>query len=108
MKGQTIIEYVILMSIVVMILYAMGPSFKRGVQGVVKVTADQLRPQHEAEQDFSYDQSHLTSSDTRSMVNNQRSIQKLNYMSSVSVNEITASSTQTQTNMGFTLDQQEQ
>ncbi len=104
MKGQTIIEYVILMSIVVMVLYAMGPAFKRGVQGVVKVTADQLRPQQEAEQDFSPDQGHLASMDTHSRTNNQRATQQTNYMSSVSVNEMTASTTVTQTNMGFTPD----
>src|SRR3990167_6310436 len=48
--GQSLLEYVILISIVGAVLVAMGPYMKRGVQAVVKVTADQLANQEQAEQ----------------------------------------------------------
>ena len=53
MKGQTVVEYVIIIGIIVTAMYVMAPAFKRGVQTLVKGTADQLSSQKLAEQDFS-------------------------------------------------------
>ena len=49
-KGQSILEYVLLISMVALILGAMTPMVRRSIQSVVKTTADQLRPQNEADQ----------------------------------------------------------
>ncbi len=122
-QGQTIVEYVILIGIVITALYAMGPAFKRGVQTVIRGTSDQLAYQNAAEQDFSFDQSHLTRMTTQSRVNNQRSVNEKNfpstgiynaitgityypsnYKSTTTANEVTSSTTEVITNMGFTLD----
>ncbi len=51
-KGQTVVEYIVLIGIVTVALFYMGPLFKRGVQSLVKVTSDQIGGQQNAEQDF--------------------------------------------------------
>ena len=48
--GQTLLEYIILIGIIVTVLVAMSPYLKRGIQSVIRVTADQLQFQNEAEQ----------------------------------------------------------
>ncbi len=50
--GQTIIEYIVLIGIITVALFYMGPLFKRGVQTLVKVTSDQIGNQQNADQDF--------------------------------------------------------
>ncbi|MDE1921240.1 MAG: hypothetical protein KGJ09_05470 [Candidatus Omnitrophica bacterium] len=51
-NAQTIVEYAILVSLVMVALYYMGTGIKRGVQSLVKVTADQVGSQQNADQDF--------------------------------------------------------
>lgn len=51
-KGQTVVEYIVLIGIITVALFYMGPLFKRGVQSLVKVTSDQIGGQQNAEQDF--------------------------------------------------------
>ncbi len=51
-KGQTVVEYIVLIGIITVALFYMGPLFKRGVQSLVKVTADQIGNQQNADQDF--------------------------------------------------------
>ena len=49
-RAQTFMEYTILIGIVVTFLMAMSPILKRGVQGVVKILADQVGRQNESDQ----------------------------------------------------------
>ncbi len=51
-RGQTVVEYIVLIGIITVALFYMGPLFKRGVQSLVKVTSDQIGGQQNAEQDF--------------------------------------------------------
>ena len=48
--GQTFIEYTILIGVLVTVLFAMSPMMRRGVQSMVKVMADQVGTQRNAEQ----------------------------------------------------------
>ena len=50
LRGQTFIEYTLMIGALVMILVAMIPMVRRGIQAMVKVTADQLGTQKGAEQ----------------------------------------------------------
>ncbi len=50
LRGQTVLEYIIFLSVVTVALFFMGPAIKRGLQGLVKVTADQIGNQELAEQ----------------------------------------------------------
>ena len=49
-KAQSLLEYIFLIGIVTMALFAMNTLFKRGIQGIIKVTADQIGNQQNAEQ----------------------------------------------------------
>jgi len=51
-RGQSILEYTMLVAILTVVLYYMGTGIKRGVQSLVKVTADQIGNQQNADQDF--------------------------------------------------------
>src|SRR5271154_4403675 len=51
-RGQTILEYTIIVGIVTVVLYYMGTSIKRGEQSLIKVTADQIGNQQNSDQDF--------------------------------------------------------
>ena len=46
------LEYVVVLGVVVVILFSMTPMLKRGIQSLVKVTADQIGVQENADQDF--------------------------------------------------------
>ncbi len=101
-RGQTIVEYIIILGIVIIALYAMGPYMKRGVQSVVKATADQLAVQNSAEQDFSPKGSHLDRSDTLARVDNRRHVQQAAGWTNTTYDlEQTDTLTNTMTNLGF-------
>ncbi len=51
-KGQTIMEYIIIVGLVTVALFYMGPALKRSLQGMIKVTADQLGNQQQSDQDI--------------------------------------------------------
>ena len=48
--AQSMLEYMILLGVVTIVLVALGPMFKRGIQAVVRLVADQLQTQANAEQ----------------------------------------------------------
>lgn len=48
--AQSMLEYMILVGVVTIVLVALGPLFKRGIQAVVRLVADQLQTQANAEQ----------------------------------------------------------
>ena len=50
-KGQTMIEYTMVVGIIVLIMLAMGPMLKRGIQSLVRVVADQVGNQQDSDQD---------------------------------------------------------
>jgi len=51
-RGQTILEYTMIVGIATLVLYYMGTGFKRGVQSMVKITADQVGNQANSDQDY--------------------------------------------------------
>jgi len=64
-RGQTILEYTIIVGIVVVVLTFMGTAIKRGVQSMVKVTADQVGNQQNSDQDFNdVEQGYMLASNT--------------------------------------------
>jgi Flp pilus assembly pilin Flp len=73
-RGQSIIEYTMIIGIITMVLFYMGTGIKRGVQSLVKVTADQVGNQQNSDQDFNDTQSGYMEASNSSMqtVNNKR------------------------------------
>lgn len=51
-KAQSFLEYTIVVSTVVLILFAMNTMIKRGTQGMIKVVADQIGLQENGDQRF--------------------------------------------------------
>ena len=48
--AQSMLEYMIILGVVTVVLVALGPLFKRGIQAVVRLVADQFQTQANAEQ----------------------------------------------------------
>jgi uncharacterized protein (UPF0333 family) len=51
-KGQTLLEYTVVVGLVLLILVTMSPLMKRTIQGMVKGVADQIGNQKDSDQDF--------------------------------------------------------
>jgi len=110
-RGQSILEYTIIVGIVTVVLYYMGTGIKRGVQSLVKVTADQVGNQQSADQDFNDTQQGYMQA-FNSVTNESRNKQVTEigyipvsgnpaYVTNISVNESTDTETNTITNGGF-------
>ena len=60
-NGQHIIQYTMVLGIVTVAIMIMGPSIQRYFQGIIKVVADQIGNQANADQDFNSDSGYLIS-----------------------------------------------
>ena len=103
-NAQTVIEYVLLIGIVTMALVYMGTDFKRGLQSVVKVTADQLGNQADSDQDSSKQtqQGFLTNSISNSWQSHQ--LMRTEYIGAITTQEgdFSESTTNSLSNQSFT------
>ena len=111
-RGQTILEYTIIVGIVTVALYYMGTSIKRGMQSLVKVTADQVGNQQNSDQDFTdYQQGYMIGTNTQSQESRTKQVIETGYIpqggndiyaGNTAFDESTFSETNTLTNGGFT------
>ena len=111
-RGQSILEYTIIVGIVTVVLYYMGTGIKRGVQSLVKVTADQVGNQQNSDQDFNDTrQGYMQGSNSTTQEANNKQTTELGYIpasgnaveiTNIFVNESTDTMTNTITNGGFT------
>lgn len=101
MRGQTIIEYILIVGILITALYVMGPAMKRGVQSVIKGTADQIAAQKDAEQDFSADAGHLDYMNSKTKANNSKEIRQRGAATETTLEERSETFTNSLTNLGF-------
>ena len=62
-KGQTILEYISLVGIVVLVIVAMSTHIRRSIQGMVRMVSDQMGNQQKSEQAFD-ETGHLVNSIT--------------------------------------------
>ncbi len=111
-RGQSILEYTIIIGIVTVVLYYLGTGMKRGVQSMIKVTADQVGNQQNSDQDFtSSQQGYMVASNTQTQLARNKEVTEIGYvpagggsaiyLSNASSNETTDTQTNTQTNGGF-------
>jgi Flp pilus assembly pilin Flp len=111
-RGQTMVEYTIIIGIVTVVLYYMGTSIKRGVQSLVKVTADQVGNQQNSDQDFNdVQQGYMIGSNTQTQETKNKQVTELGYIpqsgnaiyaGNTAYNESSYTMTNTLTNGGFT------
>jgi hypothetical protein len=96
-----------------MVLFYLGTGIKRGVQSLVKVTADQVGNQQNSDQDFSDTQAgYMQSSISSLQESNNKQVSEIGYISNVTnsavyigstaYNEYTDTITNSITNGGFT------
>ena len=100
-KGQTILEYLSLVGLIVLVMVTMSTSVRRGIQGMVRTVADQLGSQKKSEQAFD-ETGHLVSSVSISGATmGKQTVERtgtINYI----FNDRTDSQTDTFLNLGFT------
>ena len=104
-RAQSLMEYALLVSMVVAAVVYMFPRVKRTTQSMIKVAADQIGDQKNAEQDLTSGTSgylEFSNTSTHSAVDNTRGDNCGTITSAVL--ERTETSTNSQTNMGFTKD----
>ena len=111
-RGQSIIEYSMIIGILTVVLYYMGTSIKRGVQSLIKVTADQVGNQQNSDQNFNDTrQGYMEGSNSATQEANNKQIVEQGYIpmsgnaveiTHIFVNESTDTLTNTITNGGFT------
>ncbi|HQP10280.1 MAG TPA: hypothetical protein PKV41_02715 [Candidatus Omnitrophota bacterium] len=102
-RGQVIAEYTMVIGVVVMVLMAMSVMIKRGLQGMVKVVADQVGNQKDADQKVEksgYLVSQYTSTRMSSDAIESEFLGVKNYIR----DDTTQTITTTVTNLGFTVD----
>ena len=103
-KGQTILEYTILLGVIVLIMFAMGPMIKRGTQSLIKVVADQVGTQQNAEQSFD-DRGHLESSYTSARGSADKQTMDLLGTTTYVFDDTTDTASNALINLGFTEEQ---
>ena len=100
-KGQTILEYTILLGAIVLVMFAMGPMLKRGTQSLIKVVADQVGVQQNAEQKFD-ESGHLEASYTATRGFTDKQTFDTAGMKTYVFNDVTTTDSGALVNLGFT------
>lgn len=92
-------EYLVTISVATFVLVVMFPAIKRGVQSVIKVTADQVGMQEEADQDFS--EGFMIESTTNAVSDVDNIVRERGYTVIRSYDEAGQQSTHTESYLGF-------
>jgi archaellum component FlaF (FlaF/FlaG flagellin family) len=111
LHGQSVLEYVLLIGIITVALFASMQMVKRATQSIVKVTADELGAQRQADQFTilangdsvpSNRQGYLDTSNTMMFSENEKRIRERIGVVNYIYNDAQMVVTDTLTNMGFT------
>jgi len=100
-SGQTFIEYTIVIGAVVMAILAMSTAVKRGTQGMIKVVADEVGVQEDADQAFD-ETGHLESSITTTRTTIDKTISEFVGETTYGYDDVTITDTDLSINLGFT------
>ena len=101
-NAQTIIEYIIVLGVVVIVLFAMTPLIRRGTQGMIKVVADQVGTQQGADQDFNSTTGHLVNSEVITQVRMNQATEEFLNKVTYTYDDAVTTKTDSTTNLGFT------
>ena len=99
--AQTLLEYTILIGIVALTIAAITPTLRRGVQSVLKVTADQIAPQNQSEQAIDPESGYLVNlSSTTKSLTRKRTREMGSYTSAYEIRDIAETQSNSLTNLG--------
>jgi len=101
MKAQSLGEYVLVVSMIIAFMAVMFPMVKRGTQSIIKVSADQIGIQKNADQTFTPDSGWLDSSNTITHSISEKSQQDIPGAIIMGTSVNIDSSARSLTNMGF-------
>jgi uncharacterized protein (UPF0333 family) len=99
-NGQTVLEYLLLIGVILLAVVYMGTDIKRGLQSVVKVTVDQIGNQANADQDYESDSGYMVNSWSSSNSNSQRKLLEARGVVTTFINDTTQSGSISYTNQG--------
>lgn len=99
--AQIILEYTVIAGVIVMVLLAMNVMIKRGVQGMIKVVADQVGNQINAEQRFD-ESGHMESQYTTTRTSLDKTTREFGGVTTYEYDDIMTLDTTTVSNLGFT------
>lgn len=100
-RGQIFMEYVIVIAVIALVMIAMSTMIKRGTQGMIKVVADQIGDQINAEQRFD-ETGFLESSYTSTRTVTSKTKTELIGTTTYTFGDSTSIASETHINMGFT------
>lgn len=98
--GQIFLEYMLVIGAVVLVMMAMNKMIKRGTQGMVKVVADQVGLQVNADQQF--DDGYLKSSYVTTRVTTSKTKEEFAGQTTYTYEDVTVINSEALINMGFT------
>ena len=101
-KGQVLLEHILVIGVVILALVTMTPMIRRTIQSVIKVTADEIGTQKDADQDFNSDRGYLVESRTGTQYSRRVQHRDIPGKTIKVTTETTDTSTMTITNLGFT------
>jgi hypothetical protein len=103
MTAQSLLEYILIVGIASLIFVAIGPMMKRGIQSIVKVTADQLSPQNEAQQQPKITDGYLVESFSTIKLNSETTtLEAPNRIITYLFDDTTETNQESLINLGFT------
>ena len=105
-KGQSVIEYILLVGLVTIALVYMGTDIKRGVQSALKVAADQMGGQVNSDQEVSYETSFLANAQTNTWQSQQKTKTERMGVLRTQATEVVQAGTESSTNGAFIPDRE--
>lgn len=100
--AQSVLEYTIVLGLVAIIFVAIAPLFKRGVQSVVRLTADQIQGQANADQNPNSPGGYLVGQYSASQALSNTSTEELFGVTRYTRGDSEVSTTNSTVNLGFT------
>ncbi len=110
LHGQSVLEYVLLVGLITVVLFAMMQGVKRGTQSLVKVAADEISNQEQSDQFVRYNgqdiinnrTGYMDSSNSLTTIESEKQIVQRYGIINYIPDEYQQTLSNTLTNMGFT------
>ena len=102
LHGQSVLEYLLLVGVIVVALFAMMQAIKRSGQSLLKVAADEIGNQQNSDQSFDIELGYLDSSNSMTSSQNEKRVVDRIGLITYTLNDAQGVLTNAKTNLGFT------
>lgn len=100
-NGQVFLEYTLILGVLALVMFGMGPMLKRGVQGLIKFVADQVGVQKNAEQKFD-DSGHMESTHISTRSTTRKTTREVLGMTNYMYSDLVETTSNALIDVGFT------